>query len=89
MQAIVVSPGSRRPNSKAIELELFDTDGTAYIAPEQAAAQTDVGALTSAAAAGATPTKAEFDKVVDDLAALRTVVNSLLAKMRTAKQLHA
>jgi hypothetical protein len=51
---------------------------------KQAAAQTDMAALTSAAAAGATPTKAEFDKVVVDLAAARAVINGLLAKLRTA-----
>jgi hypothetical protein len=51
---------------------------------KQAAAQADMAALTSAAAAGANPTKAEFDKVVVDLAAARTVINSLLAKLRAA-----
>jgi hypothetical protein len=51
---------------------------------KQSAAQTDMAALTSAAAAGATPTKAEFDKAVVDLAAARTVINGLLAKLRTA-----
>jgi hypothetical protein len=51
---------------------------------KQAAAQTDLAALTSAAASGATPTKAEFDKVVVDLAAARTLINGLLAKLRTA-----
>jgi hypothetical protein len=51
---------------------------------KQAAAQADMAALTSADAAGATPTKAEFDAVVDDLAAARTTINGLLAKLRTA-----
>lgn len=55
-------------------------------------------ALTSAAAAGDAPTKAEFDKVVADLTAMRTVVaqlvtlananrtstNSLIQNMRAA-----
>jgi hypothetical protein len=50
---------------------------------KQAAAQSDMAALTSAAAASA-PTKTEFDKVVVDLAAARTVINGLLAKLRTA-----
>jgi hypothetical protein len=48
------------------------------------AAQADLAALTSAAAAGANPTKAEFDKVVVDLAAARTAINGLLAKLRAA-----
>ncbi|MEU9498245.1 hypothetical protein [Streptomyces sp. NPDC048196] len=51
---------------------------------KQADAQADVGALTSAAASGANPTKAEFDKTVADLATLRTAYNGLLAKLRAA-----
>lgn len=50
----------------------------------QAAASANVPALTAAAAAGATPTKAEFDKTVADLATIRTAYNDLLAKLRTA-----
>ena len=49
----------------------------------QVAVQADVGALTSAASVSS-PTKTEFDKVVADLATLRTAQNALLAKMRTA-----
>lgn len=52
-------------------------------AAEQIAAVADVGALTAAASASA-PTKIEFDKVVVDLATLRTKLNDLLAKARTA-----
>lgn len=51
---------------------------------KQAAASADVGALTAAAASGANPTKAEFDKTVADLATLRTAHNDLLAKLRAA-----
>jgi hypothetical protein len=51
---------------------------------KQAAAQTDMAAVTTTAAAGANPTKAEFDKVVADLTAARTTINGLLAKLRTA-----
>lgn len=51
---------------------------------KQAVASADAAALTAAAAAGATPTKAEFDKVVVDLGVLRTAHNDLLAKLRTA-----
>ena len=51
---------------------------------KQSAVQADTAALTSAAAAGSTPTKAEFDKVVADLATIRTAQNALLAKLRTA-----
>ncbi|WP_217545574.1 hypothetical protein [Streptomyces sp. GbtcB6] len=51
---------------------------------KQAAAQADMAAVTTTAAAGANPTKAEFDKVVTDLTAARTTINGLLAKLRTA-----
>ncbi|MFT2014597.1 hypothetical protein ACMA1D_01930 [Streptomyces sp. 796.1] len=50
----------------------------------QAAAQTDMPAVTTTAAAGANPTKAEFDKVVTDLTAARSAINGLLAKLRAA-----
>ncbi|MCX4993847.1 hypothetical protein [Streptomyces longwoodensis] len=50
----------------------------------QAAAQADMAAVTTTAAAGATPTKAEFDKVVTDLANARATINGLLAKLRAA-----
>ena len=43
-----------------------------------AAAATAPAALTSAAAAGDAPTKVEYDKVVADLAALRSTVASLV-----------
>lgn len=51
---------------------------------KQAAAQADMAALTAVDAAGANPTKAEFDAVVDDLTAARTTINGLLAKLRSA-----
>lgn len=51
---------------------------------KQAANQADMAALTAAAAAGATPTKAEFDAVVADLGRARTAINGLLAKLRAA-----
>jgi len=51
---------------------------------KQAAAQADMAAVTTTAAAGANPTKAEFDKVVTDLTAARNTINGLLAKLRTA-----
>lgn len=54
----------------------------------QAGAVADQAALTAAAAAGATPTKAEFDKVVADAAAARTTLNALLASLRAAGLLH-
>ena len=68
---------------------------TNAITASEAAAPT---ALTSAAAAGAAPTKAEFDKVVADLTAMRTIIvqlvtlananrtstNSLIQNMRAA-----
>lgn len=50
----------------------------------QASHQADMVAVTTTAAAGANPTKAEFDKVVTDLVAARTTINGLLAKLRAA-----
>lgn len=43
-----------------------------------------MAAVTTTAAAGATPTKAEFDKVVTDLTNARNTINGLLAKLRAA-----
>ena len=66
---------------------LLNADGTPYLPATftQAAAQTDVGALTQAAITGGeSPTEAEFNALRTDHAATRTVVNSLLAKLRTA-----
>lgn len=68
-------------------LVLYNTDGTPWgNAGEfnQAAAQTDVGAVTSVVAVGANPTKAEYDALRVDALATRTVLNALLAKLRTA-----
>ncbi|PVC73474.1 hypothetical protein [Streptomyces sp. CS081A] len=50
----------------------------------QAAAVTNVAAATASAAAGATPTKAEYDALLADVAAMRTKVNALLAALRSA-----
>lgn len=56
------------------------TQGAAVAAP---------AALTSANAAGSTPTQAEFNKVVADLVALRTTVAALQANLTgTSKPLH-
>jgi hypothetical protein len=51
---------------------------------QKVAAVADVGALTAANAAGDAPTDDEHDAVVADLATLRSKLNDLLAKMRTA-----
>lgn len=53
------------------------------------AAVADVAALTSTVAAGANPTKAEFDALRVDVAAIRTTTNALLASLRAAGLLHA
>lgn len=84
-QIQVVSQGTINPSQGVTQAALFKTDGTAFgPLPLQTAAQTDVGAVTSTVAAGATPTKAEFDALRVDVLANRTVINSLLAKMRTS-----
>lgn len=53
----------------------------------QTAAVADAAAITSVAAAGANPTKAEYDALRNDVIALRTKLNALLAAMRTSGQL--
>ena len=53
-------------------------------AAKQATAVTDASALTSVVAAGATPTKAEYDALRTDVNNLRTKVNALLAALRAA-----
>ncbi|MFE9099852.1 hypothetical protein [Actinomadura geliboluensis] len=50
----------------------------------QGAAVADVGALTSVVAAGATPTKAEYDALRVDVSSNRTKINALLASLRAA-----
>lgn len=66
-------------------IAVFDEDGAPLVVPSQAAAQADVAALTSAQISGGeSPTQAEHNQVQADLAATRTVLNSLLAKLRTA-----
>jgi hypothetical protein len=54
---------------------------------KQTAATTDVGAVTSVVAAGANPTKAEYDALRVDALATRTKLNALLAAMRASGQL--
>lgn len=51
---------------------------------KKTAARADDAALTAIAAVGAAPDKAEYDALLADVTALRTVVNDLLAKLRTA-----
>ena len=84
-QVIVVDKPNLEPSQRATRLALFTEDGVARPLPSQAAAQADVAALTSAQIAGGEPpTQAEHNQVQADLAATRTVLNSLLAKLRTA-----
>jgi hypothetical protein len=51
---------------------------------DPAVAVADQAALTSVVAAGATPTKAEYDALRVDVAAGRTKINALLASLRAA-----
>lgn len=63
------------------------SNGTQGVAVTAIIAQTSAAqaALTAAAAAGGTPTKVEFDKVVADAVAARTVVNQLVTDMTNAR----
>lgn len=84
-QAVIVSKTASDKTTEIEQLALFNADGTQRIIPERAAAQTDVAALTQAAITGGEPpTEAEFNALRTDHAATRTVVNALLAKLRTA-----
>lgn len=62
---------------------LDPTEGAARAA-KQSVAVTDVAAVTSVVAAGAAPTKAEYDALRVDALAVRTKLNALLAALRTA-----
>ena len=87
-QAVLVDGGTRRTNELTLQLELFDASGAGLVIPKQAAAQTDAPAMTQAAITGGeSPTEAEFNALRTDVVNLRTTVNSLLGKMRTARQL--
>lgn len=86
-QMIVVSQSAPTKVTGMGKVALFKADGTPYQSTSftQAAAQADVGALTQAAITGGeSPTEAEFNALRTDHAATRTVLNSLLAKLRTA-----
>lgn len=83
-QAIVVTGSTINPSMESERIALFNNSGAALTVPLQVAANADAAAATSVVAAGATPTKAEYDALRADYLALRTVVNSLQAKMRTA-----
>lgn len=87
MEAVLVTSPTKRSGQDQVQLSLFTAAGVARVVPDRAAARADVGAVTSTVAAGATPTKAEFDALRVDALAVRTVLNDLLAKMRTANQL--
>lgn len=84
-QLQVVSQSNMNRSQGVTQAALFNSDGTPFgDLPRQAAAQADVGAVTSVVAAGAAPTKAEYDALRVDALATRTVLNALLAKLRTA-----
>lgn len=83
-QAVFVNQPALKRDQAVTRFAVFNDDGTPFDVPAQAAAQADVGAVTSVVAAGATPTKAEYDALRVDALATRTVLNSLLAKLRTA-----
>ena len=85
-QAIFTNKDVLDPNQVTTRFSVFNDDGTPRVMPAQAAAQADVAALTSAAASGGEPpTEAEYNALRTDLVNTRTVVNALLAKLRTAE----
>ena len=85
MQGRLVTSPVRRSNVEMVDIALFDASGAARVVPERAAAQTDAPAMTQAAITGGeSPTEAEFNALRTDVVNLRTTVNALLAKLRTA-----
>lgn len=83
-QAVVVAGSSINPAMELERIALFNSSGTQLSVPLQIASNSDAAAATSVVAAGANPTKAEYDALRADYLALRTTVNNLQAKMRTA-----
>lgn len=87
-QAVFVNKEAMSPHQTTTHFAVFNEDGTPRDMSDaftQAAAQADVAALTSAQISGGEPpTEAEYNALQADLAATRTVLNSLLAKLRTA-----
>ena len=83
-QLVIVPQAAINPNAKVTRLAVFNEDGSVRNLGQSATSQADVVALTSTVAAGSEPTKAEFDALRADLIATRSVVNSLLAKLRVA-----
>jgi hypothetical protein len=81
----VSTPTEDYPGNSLEILHLYKADKTPFVVMSQGAAQADVAALTQAAITGGeSPTEAEFNALRTDHAATRTVVNALLAKLRTA-----
>lgn len=82
----VVSQSTLNRNQGVTQVAMFKADGTPAPLVSQAAARADVAAMTSTAAitGGEPPTEAEFNQLRADVVAMRTVVNDLLAKLRTA-----
>lgn len=88
MQVQLVAGGVRKTNQATVQMTILDSAGSPRKVPLQAAAQTDSPALTQAAITGGeSPTEAEFNALRTDVVNLRTTLNALLAKMRTAEQL--
>lgn len=84
-QAVVVAQSVVNKNQTVEEIAFFNADGTPREMADQAAAQTNAPALTSAAATGGEPpTEAEYNALRTDVSNLRTTVNDLLGKLRTA-----
>lgn len=83
--ATLVDSTSAKPGQTVTQLALYLPDGTQHKVPKMAAAQTDSPALTSAAATGGdAPTEAEYNALRTDVSNVRTTLNSLLGKLRTA-----
>lgn len=87
LQAKVISQASITRNSEPVQLALFNSDGTPFVANQstQMPVQAATAALTQAAITGGeSPTEAEFNALRADHAATWAAVNDLLVKLKTA-----
>ena len=87
-QAVVTAQAAVKVGQETTKLALFNPDGTPYSVAQQLAVKTQIAALTTVtaangvAAAGATPTKAEYDVVVTLTNANKTAINAIIAALK-------
>jgi hypothetical protein len=87
-QAIVTSRASVKRGQETTKLALFNPDGTPYSASKSVSTKTQIVALTpvaaanAVAAAGANPTKAEYDALVTLANENKAKLNAVIAALK-------